>query len=201
MSKSSSRRAGQRSRSDGYPRHEPHQADPDCPDHAAAALSAGARRQRRAATCIIGDSPAGYCSSECAPCRTWYDLHNKLHEELGLKPWEWLCLPQGSLPDSSTEAKWGPRSAGIGDRNQARQFMTWHYEPTFTARNSPVSSSRSTSFIIIRRCTVLSAISRTAAFTSFASMMTNASAEKSAATRRAYEAHFRIFAVVPGERR
>jgi hypothetical protein len=160
-----------------------------------------ARRQRRAATCIIGDSPAGYCSSECAACRTWYDLHNKLHEELGLKPWEWLCLPQGSLPDSSTEAKWGPRSAGIGDRNQARQFMTWHYEPTFTARNSPVSSSRSTSFIIIRRCTVLSAISRTSAFTSFASMMTNASAEKSAATRRAYEAHFRIFAVVPGERR
>jgi hypothetical protein len=57
-----------------------------------------ARRQHRAATCIVGDSPAGYCSSECAACRTWYDLHNKLHEELGLKPWKWLCVPRNPFP-------------------------------------------------------------------------------------------------------
>jgi hypothetical protein len=64
-----------------------------------------ARRQRRAATCIIGDSPAGYCSSECAACRTWYDLHNKLHEELGLKPWEWLCLPRNPYPPGTAASR------------------------------------------------------------------------------------------------
>ena len=68
-----------------------------------------ARRQRRAATCFIGDSPAGYCSCECAACRTWYDLHNKLHEELGLKPWQWLCLPRNPYPPGSPMSrKWRP---------------------------------------------------------------------------------------------
>ena len=72
-----------------------------------------ARRQRRAATCIIGDSPAGSCSTECAACRTWYDLHNKLHEELGLKPWQWLCLPRNPFPPGSSKFRdWRPLPDG-----------------------------------------------------------------------------------------
>src|SRR5262249_11900693 len=78
-----------------------------------------AHRQRRAASCIIGDSPAGYCSAACAACRRWYDLQDALHTELGLKPWQWLCLlrnpyPPGSskfldwrpLPDGEDQALW-----------------------------------------------------------------------------------------------
>jgi hypothetical protein len=73
----------------------------------------GLRRQRRAATCIDGDSPVGYCSSECAACRTWYDLHNKLHEELGLKPWEWLCLPRNPYPPGTAASRnWRPDPDG-----------------------------------------------------------------------------------------
>ena len=64
-----------------------------------------ARRQRRAATCIIGHSPAGYCSSECAACRTWYDLHDELHKELGLKPWQWLCLPRNPYPPGTAASR------------------------------------------------------------------------------------------------
>ena len=43
----------------------------------------------------------GYCSAECTPCRAWYDLHNKLHEALGLPPCQWLCLPRNPNPPGS----------------------------------------------------------------------------------------------------
>jgi hypothetical protein len=47
-----------------------------------------ARKQRNALGCIAGDSGSGsgYCSTKCRACRDWYDLHNELHGELGLKP-------------------------------------------------------------------------------------------------------------------
>ena len=54
---------------------------------------------------VVGDSPAGYCSAECAACRTWYDLHNKLHEELRLKPWQWLCLPRNPYPPGTAASR------------------------------------------------------------------------------------------------
>lgn len=72
-----------------------------------------ARHQRRAASCIVGDSPAGYCSADCAACRSWYALHNELHVELGLKPWQWLCLPRNPYPPGSSKSrKWRPEDPG-----------------------------------------------------------------------------------------
>ena len=68
-----------------------------------------ARRQRRAATCIVGNNPSGYCNAECPACRTWYDLHNQLHIELGLMSWEWLCLPRNPYPPgTSVSRNWRP---------------------------------------------------------------------------------------------
>jgi hypothetical protein len=29
----------------------------------------------------------------CANCERWYDLHNELHLELKLKPWQWPAIP------------------------------------------------------------------------------------------------------------
>jgi hypothetical protein len=80
-----------------------------------------ARRRRRAATCIVSDSPAGYCSSECAACRTWYDLNDKLHEELGLKPWVWLCVPRNPYPPGTAASRnWRPDPDG---EEQARWLL------------------------------------------------------------------------------
>jgi len=66
-----------------------------------------ARHQRHAATCVVGDSLAGYCSTDCPACRTWYDLHNQLHIELGLMPWEWLCLPRNPYPPGTSASRNG----------------------------------------------------------------------------------------------
>ena len=72
-----------------------------------------ARRQRRAASCIIGNSPAGYCSAECAACRSWYALHAELHSELGLRPWEWLCVPRNPYPPGTSASRnWRPDPDG-----------------------------------------------------------------------------------------
>ena len=90
-----------------------------------------ARRRRRAATCIVGDSPAGYCSSECAACRTWYDLNDELHQELGLKPWQ-LCLPRNPYPPGTPASRnWRPDPDGEEQAlwqllNEARRCQLQH---------------------------------------------------------------------------
>ena len=67
-----------------------------------------AQARRRGASCIMGDSPAGYCSASCAACRTWFDLDDALHTELGLKPWQ-QCLPRNPYPPGSTASRnWRP---------------------------------------------------------------------------------------------
>jgi len=71
-----------------------------------------AQARRRAASCIIGNSPAGYCSGECAACRRWYDLDDALHTELGLKPWQW-GLPRNPFPPRSPASRhWRPDPDG-----------------------------------------------------------------------------------------
>jgi hypothetical protein len=66
-----------------------------------------ARRQRRAASCVVGTY--GYCRGECPACRSWYDLQDELHAELGLKPWQWPCVPINPFPPGSPPAcDWRP---------------------------------------------------------------------------------------------
>jgi hypothetical protein len=67
-----------------------------------------ARRRRRAATCEIG--VYGQCVMTCAPCRAWLDAHDELHQELGLRPWEYPCLPVCPFPPGSVKAKGWERS-------------------------------------------------------------------------------------------
>jgi hypothetical protein len=64
-----------------------------------------ARARRRAATCIVGQNPSGYCTASCAACQRWADLDAALHVELGLKPWVWPCLPRNPFPPG-TKAAW-----------------------------------------------------------------------------------------------
>jgi hypothetical protein len=43
----------------------------------------------------------------------WYDLLDKLHEELGLKPWQWLCLPRNPYPPGTAASRnWRPDPDG-----------------------------------------------------------------------------------------
>ena len=71
-----------------------------------------AQARRRAASCIIGNSPAGYCSGECAACRRWYDLDDALHIELGLKSWQW-GLPRNPYPPGTAASRnWRPDPDG-----------------------------------------------------------------------------------------
>jgi hypothetical protein len=62
------------------------------------------RKQRNAVDCIPDDG-SGYCSTKCKGCRDWYDLHAALHDELGLKPWQWLALPRNPYPPGSPQAR------------------------------------------------------------------------------------------------
>ena len=58
-------------------------------------------------------SGSGHCAGECQPCREWYRLHNEIHVELNLKPWEWPCLPRNPYPPGSPKSrKWRPRDPG-----------------------------------------------------------------------------------------
>ena len=66
-----------------------------------------ARLKRRGAACAVG--PYGHCSLECAACRDWSNAHNELHKELGLRPWEWPCLPINPFPPGSINSRdWQP---------------------------------------------------------------------------------------------
>jgi hypothetical protein len=63
-------------------------------------------KQRNARDCIgDDDSDSGYCKSECDACDAWYDLHADLHSELGLKPWQWPCLPRNPYSPGSAQAR------------------------------------------------------------------------------------------------
>ena len=71
-----------------------------------------ARRQRRAARCIVG--PYGHCRGDCTPCRSWYELQDQLHVELGLKPRFWPCVPCNPFPPGSLAARdWSPEGAPL----------------------------------------------------------------------------------------
>jgi hypothetical protein len=69
-----------------------------------------ARRARKHADCI--DTKQGLCSSECPVCELWYNLHDELHRELKLRPWEFPCLPFCPFPPNSTGwMAWRPGGA------------------------------------------------------------------------------------------
>jgi len=63
-----------------------------------------ARRARRRAGCNVGDL-SGYCRGTCSVCRQWLDLHDHLHRELRLKPWQWPCVPRNPYPPGSAAAQ------------------------------------------------------------------------------------------------
>jgi hypothetical protein len=51
----------------------------------------------------------GLCTGDCAACLKWDDLHDQIHRELKLRPWEWPCLPYCPYPPNSPAAMaWRP---------------------------------------------------------------------------------------------
>jgi hypothetical protein len=49
------------------------------------------------------------CNMTCSPCVRWADAHAKLHEELGLQPWQWPCLPfEVFEPGTAAFRNWRP---------------------------------------------------------------------------------------------
>jgi hypothetical protein len=72
-----------------------------------AELERSRRARRHAVDCTISEQ--GLCKSECRACRQWWDLHNELHVELRLKPWQWPCIPKNPYPPGSPGAReWRP---------------------------------------------------------------------------------------------
>jgi hypothetical protein len=65
-----------------------------------------ATRQRTVLNCINHDhgSGSGYCSSDCAACKSWYDAMGELHDELALKPWQWPVYASNPYPPGSSRA-------------------------------------------------------------------------------------------------
>jgi hypothetical protein len=65
-------------------------------------------------TCAPHDRGGTYGRHEmCAGCKTWWDLHRQLHEELGCRPWEWPCIrppeTECTYPsDSPADQTWRP---------------------------------------------------------------------------------------------
>ena len=90
-----------------------------------------AQARRRAASCIIGNSPAGYCSASCPACRTWFDLHDALHTELGLKPWQLGLRRNPYPPGTAASRNWRPDPDGEEQAlwqllNEARRCQLQH---------------------------------------------------------------------------
>ena len=66
-----------------------------------------ARRRRRSAACVVG--VYGQCGMECPACQAWSTAHSELHTELGLRPWEFPCLPIcPHLPGTPASREWEP---------------------------------------------------------------------------------------------
>jgi hypothetical protein len=71
------------------------------------------RARRGAAGCTLDDT--GYCLEECKPCAAWRDLHNALHQELGLRPWEWPAVAHNPYPPGTPEARAWAREIARSD--------------------------------------------------------------------------------------
>jgi hypothetical protein len=72
-----------------------------------AELELARRARRRAVDCAV--SEYGLCTADCRACTRWYDLHDELHRELGLRPWQWPCLPRNPYPSGSSAGRnWRP---------------------------------------------------------------------------------------------
>ena len=51
----------------------------------------------------------GHCTGDCRLCQRWDDLHDQIHRELKLRPWQWPCLPCNPFPPNSARARaWRP---------------------------------------------------------------------------------------------
>jgi hypothetical protein len=72
---------------------------------------ARARRRRPDIGCRVNPD-TGMCKASddnCRACSEWWRLHNGLHTELGMKPWQWPALPECPFPPRSALAKtWQP---------------------------------------------------------------------------------------------
>src|SRR4051812_949720 len=70
-------------------------------------LERARRARRRGVDCT--QSEQGLCTTACRACRLWSDLHNQLHIELSLRPWQWPCIPRNPYPPGSAGAReWRP---------------------------------------------------------------------------------------------
>jgi hypothetical protein len=70
-------------------------------------LERARRARRHAVDCTISEQ--GLCTTDCRACRRWWDLHDELHVELRLNPWQWPCIPRNPYPPGSPKARdWHP---------------------------------------------------------------------------------------------
>jgi hypothetical protein len=68
-----------------------------------------ATRQRNALSCNNDDSGSGsgYCRADCDACNRWYDAMGDLHDELGLKPWQWPVIARNPFcPGTARSQAW-----------------------------------------------------------------------------------------------
>jgi hypothetical protein len=78
-----------------------------------------ARRARRRSTDCTLSGPQDYCSGRCRACQQWWDLHDELHRELKLRPWQWPCVPSNPHPPGTKRSRDWDCAAGEGDEQQA----------------------------------------------------------------------------------
>jgi hypothetical protein len=77
-----------------------------------------ARGQRDIAIINCDVNPYGFCRMECTVCQDWSAAHAELHEVLGLRPWQWPCLPFNPFPPNSPKSQdWRPSKS---------EWELWH---------------------------------------------------------------------------
>jgi hypothetical protein len=71
-------------------------------------------RQRNAASCHDDDSGSGsgHCRADCDACSRWYDAMGDLHDELGLKPWQWPVYARNPFCPGTARARAWRMDAG-----------------------------------------------------------------------------------------
>ncbi len=95
--------------------------------------------ERIRCTCAPRDwAPDQYWKrQECNGCRRWWNLHSDLHDELGLKPWQWPAFvnpvadtnywPEGSymwehwVPNEEGRAMWRLLEAASRENSRTRK--------------------------------------------------------------------------------
>jgi hypothetical protein len=86
-------------------------------------LERSRRARKHAVDCTISEQDL--CTGDCRVCQQWWDLHNELHIELRLQPWQWPCIPRNPYPPGSPGAReWRPGTEQQELRdllNEARQ--------------------------------------------------------------------------------